>query len=168
MIAMTAGCEGEKPPAAKDDKAGAASDAKTKAADPAEAKAIELEEISDEGLGYTIQIPKGAKTLQKTDMAHTYSLPLPGGLFEYNVHLTGAEMKDLADLERMATMMGGKEIDEKKELEGGGYMVVKKPETKILEVWVAKKGKKAVTAKCSAPVTEKEKLIEICTSLEAT
>lgn len=128
---------------------------------------IVLEEKKDEAFGYSIQIPKGAKELQKNDMAHTYSLPLPGGLYEYNIHLTNAENGDLASLERMATMMGGKELTEKKELEGGGFLVVKKPRMKMVEMFVSKKGKKPVTAKCLGPEGEAKKVQEICTSLKA-
>lgn len=172
-IAAVPACdEGSK--AQKDDAPSAEANAgKTKEAKASEKKAehdkveVVLEEKKDEAFGYAIQIPKGAKELQKNDMAHTYSLPLPGGLYEYNIHLTQADNADLASLEKMATMMGGKEVTKKKELEGGGFLVVKKPRMKMVEMWVSQKGKKPVTAKCSGPEGEAKRVEEICTSLKA-
>ncbi len=129
---------------------------------------ITLATVSDAKMGYEISIPKGSKTLQKGEYGHTYSYPLPDGMFEYNVHLTPLAAKNRAHLKRLATMMGQKQIEETRPVKGG-FLLVKKPQGALLEIWVSVKGKtKGVTAKCSGPNKEKELLKKICTSLKVT
>jgi len=129
---------------------------------------ITLAAVSDAKMGYEIMIPKGSKTLQKGAYGHTYSYPLPDGMFEYNVHLMPSASAGLPQLVRMATMIGGKQIAEKK-AHNGGLLVVKKPRGVLQQIWFSRKGKtKGVTAKCSGPAKAKALLLKICTSLKVT
>ena len=131
-------------------------------------KAITLEKAAYDKLGFEIQIPKGSKTLQKGILGTTYSLVLPDGMNEINVHLTSAKMKSMADLVRLATMMGGKKVLEKKTVDGG-FMLVKASRGKLLEVWLSRKGKTAsVTVKVSVPNEHKALAIRIAESLKVT
>jgi hypothetical protein len=124
--------------------------------------------VKDAKLGYTIDIPKGSKTLAKSDMGHTYSLPLPDGLFEYNVHLFPLGADSLAQFVRSATMMGQKRIEQKKII-AGGFLLVKAPQGALQEVWVTRKGQTAkITVKCSGPKKDKDLLLKICASLKVT
>ncbi len=130
-------------------------------------KDVKLKETKDDELGYTIMLPEGSKVLQKDKLGgHTYSLVIGGG-HEFNTHITGVEHKDLDSLKRQATMMGGKELEEEKEIDGGLLRVIKKPRMSLSEVWVAVKGK-PLGVKCTGPEKEKAKLIEICSSLKFT
>ncbi|MFH2005455.1 MAG: hypothetical protein ABI333_02600 [bacterium] len=129
---------------------------------------ITLAAVSDAKMGYEISIPQGSKTLQKGEYGHTYSYPLPDGMFEYNVHLTPQAAKSRAHLKRLATMMGQKQIEETRPVQGG-FLLVKKPQGALLEIWVSVKGPtKGVTAKCSGPNQDKELLKKICASLKVT
>ena len=133
-----------------------------------DAAKITLETVKNAKMGFAIDIPKGSKTLAKSDMGHTFSLALPGGLFEYNTHLMPLGAASLAQFARSATMMGQKKIEEKKAIPGG-FLVVKAPQGALQEVWVTKKGKTAkITVKCSGPKKGKALLVKICTSLKVT
>ena len=119
-------------------------------------------------MAYKIKIPKGAKTLQKSVLGHTYSLVLGDGMHELNINLSPMGFKSLAALARAARMSGGRPIAEQKET-AGGLLVVTKARASVLQVFFSKKGKtKSVTAKCTGPKSHKDKLIEICTSLQVT
>ncbi len=129
---------------------------------------ITLENVKDAKMGYSIDIPKGSKTLAKGDMGHTYSKVLPDGMFEYNTHISPMGYASLAQLVRSATMMGGKKIEQKKVIDGG-FLVVKAPRGALQTVWFSKKGKTAkITVKCSGPKKGKDLLIKICSSLKVT
>ncbi len=130
---------------------------------------VVLESVKDKDMGYEIMIPKGAKVLQKDKLSgHTYSLPIGSGQ-ELNIHITGVANNTLASLKKNATMMGTKDVEEEKKLANGGFIVVKKPQFSVQEVWVAKKGKGAsLTAKCTGPKAQKAKLKEMCSSLKVT
>jgi hypothetical protein len=129
-------------------------------------KDVVLEETKDDELGYTIMLPKDSKVLQKDKLSgHTFSFLLGGG-HELNTHITGVEHADLAGLKNMATMMGQKDLEEEKEIDGGLLRVIKKAQGPIVEVWVAVKGK-PLTAKCTGPTDAKDKLVEICSSLKS-
>jgi hypothetical protein len=126
---------------------------------------ITLEKKAVPEMGVELLIPKGAKTLQKGKMASTFSLPLPGGMHEINVHITGAAHKNMKGLVRMATMMGGKKVLEKKKIDGG-FFLVKKARGPLTEVWVAKtKGDKGVTVKVSVKDEHKGIAVKIGKSL---
>jgi len=128
--------------------------------------AVTLATVTDATLGYSISIPKGAKTLQKDKMSgHTYSLPLPGGMLEYNIHITAMGAKDMASFVRMATMIGQKKI-EKKEKTATGMLLVKAPRGVLQEVQFTTGGK--LTVKCSGPAKGKALLVKMCSSLKAT
>lgn len=129
---------------------------------------ITLENVQGPKMGYTIDIPKGSKTLAKGDMGHTYSLVLPDGMMEYNISLNPIGADSLAQFVRSATMMGQKKIDVKKAT-AGGFLLVKAPRGATIEVWFTKKGKTAkITAKCFGPKKGKDLLVKICTSLKVT
>ena len=134
----------------------------------AAAKKVTLTQVSDATFGYEIQIPKDSKTLQKGEYGHTYSYPLPDGMFEYNIHITKIAANSLKDLVRNATMMGQKKIAEKKAIPGG-FLVLKAPQGALQEVWVSKNGKTAkLTVKCSGPAKAKDLMVKICSSLKVT
>lgn len=140
-------------------------DAKKPAAAAKDAKkALTLEETSDAAFGYTIKIPKGAKTLQKEEYGHTFSLPLPGG-HEYNVSLGKIAAASLEDAINSATMMGTKDLTEKKD-ENGKILIVKAAEFGVVEVWAFVKDKE-LSAKCAGPASETAALVEMCSSLQA-
>ena len=115
---------------------------------------------------HSLKAPKGHKVLQKDEMrGHTFSLMMKGGR-ELNVHLTDMAIRDIANLERMATMIGPKKLTKKATLADGGFMVIKAREVTWQEVWVHKKaGDKSVTAKCTGPADMIAFVEEMCTSL---
>ena len=128
---------------------------------------IELEEKRDEGFGYVVKMPRGAKELAKDDMAQTYSLVLPDGVNELNINLTHNGATSLEDAVSTATLMGTKEVLENKAIEGG-WLVVKGAQMNIQEVWMFQRGKaKPVTAKCTGPSGQLEALKAMCSSLQA-
>lgn len=136
--------------------------------DKKKAATITLAPVSDAKFAYEIMIPKGSKTLQKGAYSHTYSYPLPDGMYEYNVNLIPSASAGLPQLVNLATMVGGKQVAEKKAHEGG-FLVVKKPRGALQQIWFSRKGKtKGVTAKCSGPAKAKALLLKICTSLKVT
>ncbi len=147
-VALAAKKDAKKPAAAKDGKKAA----------------LVLEETSDAAFGYTIKIPKGAKVLQKEEYGHTFSAPLPGG-HEYNVSLGKVQAASLDDAINTATMMGTKDLTEKKDADGL-ILVVKAAEFGVVEVWTFVK-EKELSAKCAGPATETAALVEMCTSLKA-
>ncbi len=122
---------------------------------------IELEVKTASQIGSSIKIPKGAKTLAEDENTATYSLPLPGGLYELNVSLNKAGASDLADAKRTATMLGGT-VTDAKTLPNGMQEVVLAPELDIQTVSVSlpKFG-----AKCAGPTKYLPKLLEMCESL---
>ncbi len=127
---------------------------------------VEMHDVSDERLGYTIRIPKQSRQLQRSQLAHTFSLPLPDGLFELNVNLTPAEHGSLDDLARLATMAGQKATDREEILDDGAFLVVKLPQGPLQEVWLFRRGEtKHVTAKCTGPSGQLKLLLEMCQSL---
>lgn len=153
----------------KEDKPEGASQASGSTRPSTKKKEVVLAPVADSSYGYSISIPKGSQVLQKGEFGHTYSFPLPGGMHEYNVHITAMGSSSLKDLVRNATMMGAKTVAEQKTLADGGFLVVKQPQGQIQEVWVSKKGvKKSLTVKCTGRSQDKEKLVEICTSLKVT
>jgi hypothetical protein len=127
------------------------------------AKGADLEEISDAAFGYRILVPKGAKTLQKDEYGHVFSLPLAGGN-EYNVAVGKVRAASLDDAVSTATMMGTKEIEKKDA--GEYYLVVKVPQFGTQEVHVYKKGAD-LNVKCTGPEKDQAKLLEMCTSLKS-
>lgn len=128
---------------------------------------IELEEKRDEGFGYVVKMPRGAKELAKDDMAQTYSLVLPDGVNELNINLTHNGATSLEDAVSTATMMGTKEVLEKKAVDGG-WLVVKGAQLNVQEVWVFQQGKATpVTAKCTGPSGQLDALKAMCSSLQA-
>ena len=164
-LTLLAGCEGGGKSTGGSPSSGAAA---TSAPAKPKAKEVTLEAITDADKGYEIKIPKGSKELQKNEFAHTFSLVLPGGMHEFNTHLSFVGNDSLDALVRNATMMGGKDLKEKKKIDGG-FMVVKAARMSVVEVWVSKKGKtKGITVKCSGPEKELARLQEICQSLKVT
>lgn len=126
---------------------------------------IELELKKDADWGYQIKIPKGAKTLQNTDLMQTYSRVLSDGMVEINVNLAKVGASSLDQAVRDATMMGQKKIEKKETREGGGYVVIKEPQGIVQEAWVFLEGKKGpVRLKCSSPVEHKDLMMEIVRS----
>lgn len=170
-VASAAGCskdEVKTEPTASTDAPSAAGAPKKEAPKAEPAKPLELEEVSDDAFGYSVKIVKGSKTLAKDTYSHTYSYPLPGGLFEYNVAIGKIDAANLDAAVKNATMIGSTEIADKKELSKGTFLVVKAPQGKLQEVHVFTKGKKgALSAKCAGPAEGKDTLIEICSSLAA-
>jgi hypothetical protein len=143
-----------------------------KATKPAEAaKPVELELTRGSGLdghGYEIMTPKGAQVLSNTDMMRVYSLPLPGGLHEYNVALTPEPAKDMEQFTRMVSMIAGSGVVEKSATDGG-FLLVTGPELGVQDVYFAKIGKKGgVRAKCGGPTEELALLKKMCLSLSLT
>lgn len=145
---------------------------KTKAASTPAAKkpaarkdGIKLSELTSAEMGYAILIPEGAKTLQKSKWATTYSLVLKGGVNEINVNLTPMGADSLDELVNTATETGGKEILEKNSLEDG-FLVVKKWGP-LAQVWLSRKGaKNSVTVKVTVPDAYKALALEIANSLK--
>jgi hypothetical protein len=126
-------------------------------------------ERTDETFGYSVQMPRGVKELARDDLAQTYSLVLPDGVNELNVNLTHNGEATLEGAINTATLMGSKDIAERAELPGGGFLVVKAPQASVQEVWVFQKGKTTpVTAKCTGPSSHLDTLKTMCTSLRAT
>lgn len=127
---------------------------------------ITLEKKNVDKMGAEILLPKGAKTLAEGKLSTTYSLVLSDGANEINVQLLGSASKDLKSLVRMATMIGGKKILQKKAVEGG-FLVVKKDTGPLSQVWVSRKGKGGgITAKVSVPDKHKDLAVKIALSLK--
>jgi hypothetical protein len=135
--------------------------APSEAAKSAAAPPIELEDKKVQPIGCSIKLPKGAKTLQEDKYTATYSLPLPGGLYELNVSVNGASTSSLEQAKKTSTMMGGS-IESAKQLPNGFFEVITAPEGTIQTVstFAPKFG-----AKCSGPTSYLPKLTEICESL---
>jgi len=77
-------------------------------------------------------------------------------------------VKDLADAVQFATMMGSKNVAEKKALAPGSFLVVKSATGVVEDVFVFVKGKHGpVHAKCSGPASELDRLVTMCSSLRA-
>jgi hypothetical protein len=141
---------------------------KTAAAGAAAAKPVELEEVSDADFGYAIKIAKGSRVVVRNKYNHTYSHPLPGGLHEYNVSLGRVEAKSLDAAVKNATMMGSTEVTEKRQLQKGTFLVVKAPYQRLVEVHTFTRGRSGhLSAKCTGPAAEKDRLVEMCASLTA-
>ncbi|MFB0564227.1 MAG: hypothetical protein ACETWK_00940 [Candidatus Aminicenantaceae bacterium] len=129
---------------------------------------INLQKVKSAEMGFEILIPEGAKTLQKSKWAITYSLVLKDRINEININLTLMSANNLDDLANTATMTGGKEILEKKSVENG-FLVVKKGRGSLIVVWLSRKGKKeSVTVKVTVPDTYKAIALEIAKSLKVT
>lgn len=131
---------------------------------------IELEAVTDDALGYRIELPKGSKVLQKDDElgVHTYSMVFADGMHELNTHITTTTHPDLASLEARVGESGPRAVDGAEELEGGKLRVhTKELEVFGVEVWVALKGK-ALEARCSGPAEHRSDLARICSSIEST
>jgi hypothetical protein len=135
----------------------------------AEPQAVALETKSEPASGFTIEIPRGSKVLLSTPAMHTYSLPLPGGLHEYNVSVTSDTASTLAEAAKKSVGPFGEKVADKKELAPGAYLVVMDPRGVLQEVHGWRKGKKGgVHAKCAGPAAQKDMLAKICESLRAT
>lgn len=128
---------------------------------------IKLQKITSDEMGFEILIPEGAKTLQKTKWATTYSLVLKDRINEININLAPMSVDSLDELISTATEVGGKEILEKKPVENG-FLVVKK-QASLIQVWLSRKGKtKSVTIKVTVPDAYKALALEIANSLIVT
>lgn len=128
---------------------------------------INLSEVTSAEMGFAILIPEGAKTLQKSKWATTYSLVLKGGANEINVSLSPMGVDSLDELVNTATETGGKEILEKGPVENG-FLVVKKWGP-LTQVWLSRKGaKNSVTVKVTVPDAYKALAQEIANSLKVT
>lgn len=126
---------------------------------------IKLQEVTSEEMGFEILIPEGAKALQKSKWATTYSLVLKDGINEININLTPMSANSLDELVNTATEVGGKEILEKNSVENG-FLVVKK-RASLIQVWLSRKGKNnSVTIKVTAPDSYKALALEIANSLK--
>lgn len=123
--------------------------------------AIELETKSVPGMSCSVKIPKGAKTLAESKYSATYSLPLPGGLLEYNVSVSPTGAKSIAEAKKQATMLNDA-VEDAKELGKGRFEVVHPPQGVLQTVhsFTAK-----CHAKCIGPTKERARVLEMCESL---
>lgn len=125
-----------------------------------------LVERVENGFGYAILLPKGARELSKDDSSHTFSLILPDGDNEINVTISRLEAASLADAINTATMFGANDVLEQRDMDGGGYFIVKGPRLGLQEVWAFRHGRKQpVAAKCTGPASNIAILRAICASL---
>ncbi len=126
--------------------------------------------VSNDKLGFSIQVPSKAKTLACDQFSCTYSYVLPDGMFEIHVNVAKAtgKLDSIADAIRDATLMGQKAIVEKKALPNGDMFLVKAPQGMLQEVWYFAKGPKGkVRAKCSGPAKMLDVVKKVCKSLKA-
>lgn len=126
--------------------------------------------VSNDKIGFSIQVPSKAKTLSCDEYSCTYSQVLPDGMFEVHVNVGKAvgKLDTIADAIRDATTVGQKAIADKKALSNGDMLVVKAPQGALQEVWYYAKGPKGkVRAKCSGPAKMLDVVKKVCTSLKA-
>lgn len=119
----------------------------------------ELEEVKNEGMGYTIKIPKGAE--QSMNDAN-------GGMYTKDTMIIkvdplGVETKTADDLLRAVNTGDGK-VDKKEE--GDVFVVVVEKEASPLNIYAGPKGAK-FAAHCMAEPSDRDLATEICTSIRA-
>lgn len=125
-----------------------------------------LAEHVENRFGYAILLPKGARELSKDDNSHTFSAILADGDNEINVTLSRIEVSSLSDAVNTVTMFGANDVLEQRDMDGGGYFVVKSPQLDVEEVWAFRHGHKLpVAAKCTGPKSNIAILRIICGSL---
>jgi hypothetical protein len=128
------------------------------------AESIVLETVEVPPLGadlrVDLRVPKGAKTLQATEQAVTYSLPLEGGLISIDIHVRAFGEASLDRAKASAMQLGGR-IAEAKD-EGGKHEVILVPQgiLQTVEVYLPD-----VSVQCKGPKDLLPKLREICGSI---
>lgn len=161
------GTKKEAKPAAAIQKKEARPEARSRAAKP---EPMTYKTVSNDKIGFSIQVPSKAKTLACDEYSCTYSQVLPDGMFEIHVNVAKAvgKLDTIADAIRDATTVGQKAIADKKALSNGDMLVVKAPQGALQEVWYYAKGPKGkVRAKCSGPSKMLDVVKKVCTSLKA-
>ena len=132
----------------------------TAGAAPAAAAKPALEEVKNEAMGYTIKLPKGAKTAMSDANGGSYG----NDTMVILVGPTGVALKTPDDLLRAVNVDGGS--IEKKEAGNAVIAIVTKPNSPV-NVYAGPKGKK-IAATCMAEPSQKDLAVEICSSLVAT
>lgn len=153
------GCEGEKPAPAAAGSAAAAAKPAEKPAAPAPAKVV-MEEVKNEKMGYTIQLPKGASQTMNDEN---------GGMYMHDtmiikVEPSGVELATVDDVLR-GVNTGTGTVDKK--TEGDALIAIVTKPSEPLNIYAGPKGKK-VQSHCMAEPSMKDLAIQICSSLKST
>jgi hypothetical protein len=172
LLVMAAACEEQpassgpatatgtaKAPATTTAKSTGATTAAT-AAPTAAPAAAELEESKNEQMGYTILLPKGAKTERADANGANYTKDT----IIINVNPSGVALASPDDVLRGVNTGDG---NVEKKTEGDVFVViVEKKDLPMLNIYAGPKGAK-LTAHCMAEPKDKDLAIKICSSLKA-
>lgn len=139
---------------------------------PAKTKEIIMKEITNDDIGFVIQIPDAAKeeTSPMPDVMRNYVLMLGGGLsITIQVAKVLGEMTSIEDAVRDATMIGQKAVKEQR-ADDRNYLVVKEPQGIMEEFryYVKTSTENYIFVTCSGPAAKYETCIKIVNSLKAT
>ena len=127
-------------------------------------KSHDFTDANENKVGFEILVPKGATVLNKDQTSATYSLLLPGGLYEINIHVTAGGAKELSELIFNATLMGGKKILEKTVVKNG-FLVIKKEAMGLEEIWFVRNKKSRISVKVGYPKKYRVDALKIANSL---
>lgn len=133
----------------------AASSTATAAAKPKQ----EYEEVKNDKLGYSIKLPKGAKTTMADANGGSYGWDTMMIL----VHPTAEPLASADDVQK-GVVLG--EAKPEKATEGDLFLVTLKVDKGPYDVAVGKKGTKFI-AQCKAEPDHKEIALEVCKSIKA-
>ncbi len=120
---------------------------------------VTLEEVKNEGLGYTIEIPKGAEQAMNDANGGMYTKDT----MIIKVDPLGVETKTADDLLRAVNTGDGK-VDKKEQ--GDLFVVVVEKEASPVNIYAGPKGAK-FAAHCMAEPDHKDLAMQICTSIKA-
>lgn len=150
LATLSLGCD-----KAKDDKPAASATA-TAAPKPKQ----EYEELKNDKLGYSIKVPKGAKTTMADQNGGSYSWDTMLIL----VHPTGEPLASADDVQKGIVVPDGAKPE--KATEGDLFLVTLKMDKGPYDVAIGKKGAKFI-AQCKAEPDHKEIALEVCKSIKA-
>jgi hypothetical protein len=133
------------------------------------AQSLELKEIKNAQQGYSLSIPSKSDLLSDDSFGTTYSQQLGNGeelLVSIAYEFSSPETMDEAIAD--ATMMGSKDITEKRIAQGGVIEIVKKEVLGQVEVWYfARIGEAHIRLKCAGPMRYKDLLLKAARTLKA-
>jgi hypothetical protein len=160
-LSLTAlGCEGEKGGPAAGGSSAPAAAAKPGEKPAAAAAKVELEEVKNEKMGYTLKLPKGASTSMSDEN---------GGMYMHDTMIisvgpVGVAIANADDVLRGVSTEGG---TVEKKTEGDAFIaIVTKPNSPI-NIYAGPKGAK-IASHCMAEPSMKDLGIQICASLKST